>query len=99
MAFNKQRLTYLELFGELRQQQVEHLGQVRKVYLEHTGEISLFFFNKEAVKPGLPIFPELLANAQQLIQTTGEYACKSCGHVQQLPPAEEHTCPECTNNL
>jgi len=50
-AFKKQKLTYRELFGEMRQYQVEHLGQVRKVYLESTGEISLFFFEGIAIKP------------------------------------------------
>jgi uncharacterized membrane protein YcaP (DUF421 family) len=98
-AFKKQKLTYRELFGEMRQYQVEHLGQVRKVYLESTGEISLYFFEESAIKPGLPIFPEVLAQARRGILVTGWYACKSCGHVQELLPAPQHTCPKCQQDL
>ncbi len=98
-ALKNQKLTYMELFGEIRQQQVEHLGQVRKGYLEPTGEISLFFFEAEAVQPGLPIFPEILASAHQIIVVAGWYACKSCGHVQKLNPSPENNCPECHHHL
>ncbi len=97
--FKKQKLTYSELFGEMRQHQVEHLGQVRKVYLEATGEISVFFFEDEAVKPGLPIFPEILAKAKPEIETPGWYACKSCGYVQKLSPGLKHNCPQCRHDL
>ena len=97
-AFNKQNLTYHELFGEIRQYQVEHLGQVRKAYLEATGEISAFFFEEDTVKPGLPIFPEVLAEASTGIETQGEYACRTCGQVQELPPGEKHQCTRCQHD-
>lgn len=98
-AFKKQKLTYRELFGEMRQYQVEHLGQVRKVYLESTGEISLFFFEETAIKPGLPIFPEVLAQASTSIEKAGWYACKSCGHVQELQPGIKYSCAKCQQDL
>ena len=98
-TFKEQKLTYMELFGEMRQHQVEHLGQVRKVYLEATGEISLFFFEAEATKPGLPIFPEILVQARPDINTIGWYACKSCGHVQHLNPGTKQQCPTCQHDL
>ncbi|QNF32883.1 DUF421 domain-containing protein [Adhaeribacter swui] len=97
--FKKQNLTYHELFGEIRQYQVEHLGQVRKVYLEATGEISTYFFTDEEVKPGLPIFPELLTTATDKIEQEGEYACRSCGQVQKLPRGEQQPCTRCQHNL
>lgn len=98
-SFKKQKLTYRELFGEIRQYQVEHLGQVKKVYLEATGELSVYFFEETAVKPGLPIFPEVLAQASTQIETAGEYACKSCGQVQQLPSGTNFPCSKCQHEL
>ncbi|PSR55954.1 DUF421 domain-containing protein [Adhaeribacter arboris] len=98
-AFKSQKLTYREFFGEMRQYQVEHLGQVRKVYLESTGEISLYFFEESAIKAGLPIFPEVLAQARQEISLIGWYACKSCGHVQELQPTPKHACSKCQQEL
>lgn len=94
-AFKKQNLTYAELFGEMRQQHVEHLGQVRKVYLEATGEISIFFLPDEEVRLGLPILPEFAANSFQEINTAGEYACWTCGKVENLQPAKAKKCANC----
>jgi len=94
-AFQKENITYQELFGELRQQQVEHLGQLRKVYLEATGEISVFFFLDEEVQPGLPIFPEILAHPLQRIERAGLYACRTCGHCQSLMSVAEVECEQC----
>lgn len=98
-AFKKQNLTYLELFGEMRQQHVEHLGQVKRVYLEPTGEISIFFYEDEQVKPGLPIFPEILSKPFLQIEKAGQYACHTCGHCQQLTPESIAICPHCGKNL
>jgi len=63
--FNRQNLTQKELFGELRQLQVEHLGQVRRAYIEATGDVSIYFFEDEDVRPGLPIWPERLQHPQR----------------------------------
>lgn len=98
-AFRKQNLTYLELFGEMRQQHVEHLGQVRRVYLEPTGEISIFFYEDEQVKPGLPIFPEILSKPFLQIEKAGQYACHTCGHCRQLTPQSISICPHCGKKL
>jgi uncharacterized membrane protein YcaP (DUF421 family) len=98
-SFKKQNLTYLELFGEMRQQHVEHLGQIRRVYLEPTGEISIFFYEDEQVKPGLPIFPELLSKPFRQIERAGQYACRTCGHCRQLTAESTHICPQCGRDL
>lgn len=94
-AFKKQNLTYAELFGEMRQQQIEHLGQVRKVYLEATGELSIFFVTDEEVRPGLPILPEHVENYFQEIKTNGEYACWTCGNIEILTPVKARKCANC----
>lgn len=93
-------MTYQELFGEIRQHHVEHLGQVRKVYLEATGEISVFFHPPEQVRPGLPIFPEIIARPLHNIAQAGLYACDRCGHCQSLLPNDttgDIACNRCGN--
>ncbi|QNE40171.1 DUF421 domain-containing protein [Hymenobacter sp. NBH84] len=96
--FRKHNLTYKELFGELRQRQVEHLGQVRKMYMEATGEISVFFYpTTEPVRPGLPIWPEVLKTAQAHVTEPGSYACTECGRVVELPAATS-VCTGCHQN-
>jgi uncharacterized membrane protein YcaP (DUF421 family) len=76
-------LPYDKFFAELRLKGIEHLGQVRKAYLETSGEISIYFFEDEKVKDGLPIFPELINNPLKDI-TNDNYACIHCGNVQHL---------------
>ncbi|MBU6121057.1 DUF421 domain-containing protein [Hymenobacter siberiensis] len=88
-------LTQKELFGELRQQQVEHLGQVRRAYMEATGNLSAYFFAPDAAAPGLPIWPELLAQSQHRVAAAGAHACGKCGHVQKLARGQAATRPVC----
>lgn len=93
--FQRQHLTQKELFGELRQQQVEHLGQVKAVYSEASGELSVFFYEDEDVRPGLPIRPEELTKSSAGITAAGPYACLNCSHVAELTPAPAAACPVC----
>jgi uncharacterized membrane protein YcaP (DUF421 family) len=95
-TFRKQKLTQKELFGELRQHQVEHLGQVRKLYMEATGNISVYFYPDAEVRPGLPIWPEVLHKAEEDLSAAGAYACSVCGYVTELGKGAQ-TCPRCTN--
>ena len=92
---NNLNLTQKELFGELRQQQVEHLGQVRRAYMEATGDLSAYFFAPDETAPGLPIWPELLAQSQRRVEAAGPHACCKCGEVQKLARGEAATCPTC----
>ena len=92
---NNLNLTQKELFGELRQQQVEHLGQVRRAYMEATGNLSAYFYAPEETAPGLPIWPERLAQSQHRVDTAGPHACCKCGHVQEVARGEAATCPTC----
>ena len=93
--FKQQNLTLKELFGELRQQQVEHLGQVRRAYIESDGETSIYFFADDEVRPGLPIWPERLAEAQPAATATGPHACASCGLVRELAAKVTARCANC----
>lgn len=94
--FRRLRLSQKELFGELRQQQVEHLGQVRRAYMEATGNLSVYFYPAEApVRPGLPIWPELLLPAAPRAPGPGPHACCRCGHVQEPARGAAAPCPVC----
>jgi uncharacterized membrane protein YcaP (DUF421 family) len=95
-AFNEASLTAQELFGQLRQYQVEHLGQVRRLYLEATGEVSVYFFEPEHERPGLPIWPETYEHPVHEFAKAGQYACHACATVRDMPagPAPAH-CPRC----
>lgn len=88
-------LTQKELFGDLRQYQVEHLGQVRRAYMEATGELSAYFYAPDEAVPGLPIWPERLAQSQHRVEAAGAHACCQCGHVQELAKGQAATCPKC----
>ncbi len=94
-ALKKERFTQKEFFGELRQYQVEHLGQVRCAYLEATGQVSVFFYAPADTRPGLPIWPDVLAKAAEPIAQAGEYTCTGCGYVATWPPAARQVCPVC----
>lgn len=95
-AFREASLTAQELFGQLRQYQVEHLGQVRRLYLEATGEVSVYFFEPEHERPGLPIWPENYEQPLYQFAKAGQYACHACAAVYELPagPAPAQ-CPRC----
>lgn len=86
-----------EFFSALRLRNVEHLGQVKKAYLETSGDISVFFYDDEHVKPGLPILPELLKQSVKTITHPGAYSCCRCGEIAELTPGK-HVCKTCTGD-
>ncbi|QRR03543.1 DUF421 domain-containing protein [Dyadobacter sandarakinus] len=81
--FKKETLAQDEFFSELRIRNVEHLGQVKNAYLEPSGEVSVFFYEDKAVKPGLPLLPELYLKKTRTIPKEGTYACTFCGNTQE----------------
>lgn len=83
-----------EFFSTLRVRNVEHLGQVKKAYLETSGDISVFFFDEQEVKPGLPILPEMLAQTLQVIDKRAKYSCCHCGATGDFDSGT-HTCETC----
>ncbi len=92
--FEKEDLAQNEFFSELRQQNVEHLGQIRIGFIEPTGEISLFFYEDEQVKPGLPLLPDAFAQKNKVIKTEGMYSCAFCGETLTIS-AKSASCPVC----
>lgn len=92
--FEKESLSQDEFFTELRLKSVEHLGQIREAYLETTGDVSIYFFDDEDMKPGLPVTPHLFYSKSKMIVNSGLYACATCGDTKQLE-AGMHTCIVC----
>ena len=97
--FDKEDLGLDELFADLRVEGVEQLGQVRVAILEPNGQISVFLFDKEDSRPGLPILPKELDKRSAQISQPGEYACCACGNVQTMrTPADDVPCSRCAED-
>jgi len=92
--FKKESLAQDEFFSELRIKSIEHLGQIRNAYLETSGEVSVYFYEDEDVKPGLPILPHLYNSRLKLIEKEGCYACSFCGNIQNQKSGKA-ICPKC----
>lgn len=85
-TFEREDLAQDEFFAEMRLRSIEHLGQVRNAYMETNGAISLYFYEDEDVKYGLPIRPQLFSLKSTVIQKSGIYACTFCANTQKLDP-------------
>lgn len=96
-SFEKEDLAQDEFFAELRIRSIEHLGQVRNAYMETNGAISVYFYDDENVKYGLPIRPQLFNLKSVTIPKTGIYACTFCANTQRLEPTSG-TCTVCRRN-
>lgn len=80
-TFKKESLAQDEFFSELRLRSVEHLGQVKNAFMETSGDISVFYYEDENVKSGLPILPFLFNQTNTTIPNEGMYSCTFCGNT------------------
>lgn len=94
LKFRKEDIAQDEFFSELRLKSVEHLGQIKYAFLEPSGNISVFFFQDDEVRPGLPLNPLLYDKRSKLVIKQGLYACANCGVTQSLPTGPA-VCPVC----
>ncbi|PLR40274.1 DUF421 domain-containing protein [Chimaeribacter coloradensis] len=94
-TMKKRNITHDEFFMEFRLAGVEHLGQVRLAILEVNGAISVFFFEPEEVKPGLPVMPADYVTFLTKVPKDDEYACHHCSLIHALKKGETHRCPQC----
>lgn len=85
-----------EFFSEIRQQNVEHLGQIQTAILETNGNLSIFYYEDEQVRPGLPVLPKQYRKKSENITESGDYACTYCGQVEHIK-LPQHTCSRCSN--
>jgi uncharacterized membrane protein YcaP (DUF421 family) len=91
----KDHITRDEIFADLRLEGVTHLGQVQNAYIEYTGKISIFFYNDDNVKYGLPILPEMLEHTHSSILSEGYYSCSYCGHSAYANAPAPYQCMRC----
>lgn len=96
--FNKETLAHDEFFSELRQYSISHLGQVKTAILETSGSISVYYFEDDKVRHGLPILPRLFDAGCCVISKEAHYACCFCGNVVHLKPTQENRCKKCDHD-
>lgn len=93
-TFEKESLAQDEFFSELRIKSIEHLGQVENAFMETSGEISVFYYDDDKVKYGLPILPSLFNAKSKTIAKNGIYSCTFCGQTEEKT-AGVSTCKIC----
>lgn len=97
-ALNHKVLAGDEFFASLRNHNLSHLGQVKASILETTGEVSILPFKNEEVRPGLPIWPDLLYKKTKVVPHDGLYACSKCGNRRIMAREETAICSYCNKN-
>lgn len=90
----KESLGEDEFFAELRLRNISQLGQIEKAIEEISGEISVFYFENNDVKYGLPIMPGSLDKAIKFIPLKKHYSCTFCGYTEELDNGK-HNCKVC----
>ncbi len=93
--FQKENLGSDEFFAELRLRGISQLGQIEMAIEEISGEISVFFYEDQAVKYGLPIMPDSLNTPLKYIHKEGHYSCIFCGYTEHKPTGDAGCCPNC----
>ncbi|MCG2613932.1 DUF421 domain-containing protein [Terrimonas sp. NA20] len=92
--FSKENLGQDEFFAELRLKGVSHLGQVEQAIIETNGDISVFFYEDEDVRYGLPVMPDSLDHKAKQIKNKGYYSCSFCGNTESIDVGTHH-CGKC----
>ncbi|MDR6515489.1 DUF421 domain-containing protein [Chryseobacterium camelliae] len=93
--FRKENFGIDEFFAELRINNISHLGQVEEAIVEISGEISIFFYEVEETKYGLPIMPKSLDHPFTRVPSAGHYSCIFCGNTKLKPAEDETRCDKC----
>ena len=93
-TFKKESLAQDEFFSELRVKSIDHLGQIKNAYMETSGEISVFYYQDDEIKYGLPILPYLFNLKSKSIPKNGIYSCTFCGFTEEKI-SERDTCKVC----
>lgn len=73
-----------EFFAEMRESNISHVGQVKTAILETNGKLSIFYFEQDQVKYGLPILPKEYNKKTIEITVPNHYACTTCGETAYL---------------
>ncbi|WP_311970099.1 DUF421 domain-containing protein [Pseudomonas baltica] len=92
-------ISHDEFLMELRLHGVEHLGQVRLGILEVNGDVSVYFYERDEVRPGLSVLPPVCRPLEDHAEGPGLYACLHCGHLERMAQQQKLDCPRCKNTL
>lgn len=93
--FKKEALGTQELLSELRLKGISQLGQIEIAIEEISGEISVFYYEDEEVRFGLPIMPAALKSKQTQFDAAGYYSCCYCGFTEIKSAADNNVCEKC----
>lgn len=93
--FKKELLGTQELFSELRIKGVSQLGQIEFAIEEISGDISVFYYEDERVKPGLPIMPGASGKLVAGFEAEHYYSCNFCGYTEIKSAASSQVCEKC----
>jgi len=93
--FRKEALGSDEFFAELRLKGVSQLGQIEQAIEEISGEVSIFYFEDNDVKYGLPIMPDSLEKAVKTFTKNAYYSCSFCGYTQGFEINGRSNCKVC----
>jgi len=98
--FDREDIGRDQMFADLRAAGIEQLGQVRIAILEASAQFSVFEFDPDDVRPGLPILPKELSRHTEHIHDLGSYACCTCGNVESFEaPVDHPKCPRCDQSV
>lgn len=91
-----------EVFQMARRQGYRHLGEIRRMYIETDDNPSIFGFQPQAVRPGLPfeppwdLVPPNFLSAGETGPDPALAACTTCGQTQQFEAGRRlPECPRC----
>jgi len=96
--FKKESLGEDEFFAELRLKGVSHLGQIEKAIEEISGEISVFYYDDQDIKYGLPIMPDSLEKPLKNLQQKAHYSCTFCGQTEEFDSGKGNICKVCKHD-
>lgn len=101
-VFQKQNfrkgVTLQEFLSDLRQAGVSQLGQLSLVIVESSGKLSIYFFEPDQVRPGLPILLEAESSTTNTLLINQLYACNACGTTAQFTQGGKQHCPNCAGD-
>ncbi len=95
-VYKKQLVAQDEFFAELRLKSISQMGQVKRAYLEDSGEISIFYYEEDEVKYGMPVMPVPERTILLEIPSPGIYSCNSCGYTEDIRSVGKKNCAVCS---
>ncbi len=94
-SIKKEQLASNEIFSDLRLEGASQIGQIKHAYIEPSGNLSVFFYEVNETRYGLPILPEHLKEKSNLTKENGYYSCIFCADTLLMPGFTKFICRKC----